>query len=128
MMEIFRREIFTKAIISFCVPPLFWRNTAEAAPGIVEGGEQGHRHVEQTRHRMMNLLVLGRFRLKTCSKSDFSIAETTWSTYYLDIYLCIRVPGITYYEYDARVDFQSQSVLVTVHRIESCHTRYRYIL
>ena len=56
---------------------------ARARLPAAESGETSEvRHVEQTPHRMVDLIssYTGRLRLKTWSKSDFSIAET-WPTY-----------------------------------------------
>ena len=64
---------------------------ARARLPAAESGETSEvRHVEQTPHRMVDLIssYTGRLRLKTWSKSDFSIAET-WSpcyTYLLSTY------------------------------------------
>ena len=60
-------------------------STAEAAPGRVGRGEQGEPRRANRTPNGGPRLELGRLRLKSCSKSDFSIAETT----YLYIYLYI---------------------------------------
>ena len=55
-------------------------STAEAAPGGVGRGQQGEARRAETIRNGVPHLELGRLRLKTRSKSDFSIAET-WPTY-----------------------------------------------
>ena len=54
---------------------------ARARPAPAESGEASKvRHDEQTAHRMVDLIsshLVGRLRLKTRYKSDFSIAQTT---------------------------------------------------
>ena len=55
-------------------------STAEATPSRVGRGEQGAARRANTTPNGGPHLELGRLRLKTLSKSDFSIAETTWST------------------------------------------------
>ena len=61
-------------------------STVEADPGRVGRDEQGEAHRANTTPNGGPHLELGRLRLETCSKSDFSIAETTWPTY-IYIYL-----------------------------------------
>ena len=56
-------------------------STADAAPGRVERDEQGEARRANTTPNGGPHLERGRLRLKTWSKSDFSIAETTWQTY-----------------------------------------------
>ena len=56
-------------------------STAEAAPKRVERDGQGETRRANTTPNGRPHLELGRLRLKTWSKSDFSIAETTWPTY-----------------------------------------------
>ena len=60
------------------------------APGRVGRDEQGEARRANTTLNGGPHLELGRLRLKTWSKSDFSIAETTWTTY-LYIYLFHRM-------------------------------------
>ena len=55
--------------------------TVEAAPNIVGRDEQGEARRANTAPKGGPHLELERFRLKTWSKSDFSIADTTWPTY-----------------------------------------------
>ena len=62
-------------------PPGDDASTAEAAPGRVGRDEQGEARRANTTPNGGPHLELGRLRLKTWSKSDFSIAETTWPTY-----------------------------------------------
>ena len=57
-------------------------STAEAAPGRVGRDGQGEARRANTTPKGGPHLEGGRLRLKTCSKYDFSIAET-WSTYLL---------------------------------------------
>ena len=61
-------------------------STAGVAPGRVGRDEHGDARRANTAPNVGPHLELERLRLKTWSKSDFSIAETTWSTY-LCIYL-----------------------------------------
>ena len=56
-------------------------STAEAAPSRVDRDEQGEARRANTTPSGGPHLELGRLRLKTLSQSDFSIAETAWSTY-----------------------------------------------
>ena len=56
-------------------------STAEAAPKRVERDGQGETRRANTTPNGRPHLELGRLRLKTWSKSDFSIAETTWPTH-----------------------------------------------
>ena len=67
-------------------PPGDDASTAEAAPGRVGRDEQGDARRANTAPNGGAHLERGRLRLKTWSKSDFSIAETTWPTY-LYLYL-----------------------------------------
>ena len=60
-------------------PPGDDASTAEAAPGRVGRDEQGVARRANTSPNGGPHLELGRLRLKTCSKSGFSIAET-WPT------------------------------------------------
>ena len=69
-------------------------STAEAAPGRVGRDEQGEVHRAITTPNSGPHLEVGRLRLKSWSKSDFSTAETTWPTYlyilkYMHIYTLI---------------------------------------
>ena len=67
-------------------------STAEAARGRVEIDEQGEARRANTTPNGGPNLERGRLRLKTWSKSDFSIAETTWPTsLYTYIYVDILV-------------------------------------
>ena len=63
-------------------------STAEAAPGRVERDEKGEaRRANTTPKGGPHLeLRVGRLRLETWSKSDLSIAETTWPTYLVYTY------------------------------------------
>ena len=69
------------------------RETTRARAGSppAESGETSMvRHVEQTPHRTVDLISsyqVERLRLKAWSKSDFSIAETTWPTYLPGIHI-----------------------------------------
>ena len=62
-------------------PPGDDTSTAEAAPGRVGKDEQGEARRANTTPNDGPNLELRRFRLKTWSISDLSIAETTWSTH-----------------------------------------------
>ena len=64
-------------------PPGDDANTVEAAPGRVGRDEQGEARRAITTPNGGPHLELGRLRLKTWSRSDFSIAET-WPT---DVYI-----------------------------------------
>ena len=65
--------------------------TAEAAPGRVGRDEQGEARRANTTPNGGPHLELGRLRLETWSKSDFSNAETTWPTHlYISIHIEIR--------------------------------------
>ena len=55
------------------------RMMAEAAPGSVERDEQGRAHRANTTWSGL-YFKLGRLRLKSWSKSDFSIADAPWPT------------------------------------------------
>ena len=68
-------------------------STPEAAPGRVGRDEQGEANRAKTTPSGRPHLELGRLRLKTWSKSDFSIAHTTWPTYLSYIY----IPGTCFY-------------------------------
>ena len=61
-------------------------STAEAVPGRVGTDEQGEARRANTTPNGEPRLELGRLRLKSWSKSDFSVAETTWSTHYTNVY------------------------------------------
>ena len=63
-------------------------STAEAVPGRVGEGEQGEaRRANSSMNDGLHLeLLIGRLRLKTWLKPDFSIAESTWPIY-LHMYL-----------------------------------------
>ena len=61
--------------------PAAWRRREHGREG-----EQGEARPAMSAPRGGPHLDLGRLRLKTWSKSDFSLAETTWPTY-LYIYL-----------------------------------------
>ena len=62
-----------------------YATTTKAAPGRVVRGEQGEARRANSTPNDGAQLELGRLRLKTWSKSDFWIAETTWPTY---LYIC----------------------------------------
>ena len=62
-------------------PPGDDASTAEAVSGIVGRDEQGEARQANTTPNGEPHLELGRLRLKTWSKSDFSIAETTRPTH-----------------------------------------------
>ena len=64
-------------------------STVEAAPSRVERNEQGEARRANTIPNGGPRFERGRLRLKTWSKPDFSIAETTWPRY-LHIYLCMK--------------------------------------
>ena len=64
-------------------------STVSASTYRVGKGEQGEARPAISAPRGGPHLDLGRLRLKTCSKSDFSIAETTAPTY-LHIYISSR--------------------------------------
>ena len=56
-------------------------STAEAAPGRVGDGEQKEARPANGTSKRGPHLELVRLRLTSWSKSDLSIAETTWPTY-----------------------------------------------
>ena len=56
-------------------------STAEAVPGRVGTDEQGEARRANTTPNGEPRLELGRLRLKSWFKSDFSVAETTWPIY-----------------------------------------------
>ena len=56
-------------------------STAEVRPGRVRRDEHGEARRANTTPNGGPHLELGRLRLKTWSKSNFSIAQTTWPTY-----------------------------------------------
>ena len=60
---------------------------AEAAPGRAGTDEHGEARRANTTPNGGPHLELGHLRLKTCSKSDFSIAETTWPTHLYKNYM-----------------------------------------
>ena len=61
--------------------------TAEAAPGRVGRDERGEARRANSTPNGGPYLMLGRLRVKTWSKSGFSIAERTWPTYlYIVVY------------------------------------------
>ena len=62
-------------------PPGDDASTAEVALGRVGRDEQGEARRGNTTPNGGPQLERGRLRLKTWSKSDFSIAETTWPTH-----------------------------------------------
>ena len=70
-------------------------STAKAAPGRVGRDEQGEACRANTTPNDGSHLEQGRLQLKTWSKSDFSIAETTWPT-------CLYI-----YSYKARRNINS---------------------
>ena len=55
-------------------------STADAAPGRVGRDEQGRAHRANTTWSGRVYFELGRLRLKSWSKSDFSIADVPWPT------------------------------------------------
>ena len=61
-------------------PPGDDASTGEAAPGRIGSDEQGEARRGNTTPNGGPHLDRGRLLLKTWSKSDFSIAETTWPT------------------------------------------------
>ena len=73
-------------------------STAETAPSRVGRDEQGEARRANTTPNGGPHLELGRLRLKTWAKSDFSIAETTWPTY-LYIYQLFNGPTLKIFEY-----------------------------
>ena len=70
-------------------PPGDDASTAEAAPGRVGEGEQGEARRAKSTPNGGPHVELGRLRLKTWSKCDFSIAQTTGQH--------ILYPGTCYY-------------------------------
>ena len=90
-----------------------YASTADVAPGRVERDEQGEARRANTTPNGGPHLELGRLRLKTWSKSNFSIAETTWPTCldYTCIYMDIERQSISI-RYDAkkqsRCDFDNK--------------------
>ena len=66
-------------------------STAEAAPGRVGRNDQCEARRANTTPSHGAHLELGHLRLKTWSKSDFSIAETTWPTYLVYIIIVVVV-------------------------------------
>ena len=60
-------------------------STVQAATCRVGRGEQGEARPATSTPRGRPHLDLGRVRLKTWSKSDFSIAGTTWGTFILHV-------------------------------------------
>ena len=69
-------------------PPGDDASTAVTAPGRVGRDEQGGAIRRNIKPNCGAHLELGRLRLKTCSKFDSSIAQTTWPTYlYLYLYI-----------------------------------------
>ena len=71
-------------------------STAEAAPGRVGRNDQCEARRANTTPSHGAHLELGHLRLKTWSKSDFSIAEKTWPTYLYDpAFTIIRLRNAT---------------------------------
>ena len=64
-------------------------STAEAGPGRVGRGEQAEARRANSTPNGGRHLELGRFRLKTWSKSDFSIAQTTGQHICTCVYYCV---------------------------------------
>ena len=85
-------------------------STAEAAPGRVGRDEQGKAHRANTTPNGGPHLELGGLRLKTWSKSDFSIAET-WPTY---LYI-----HLLHHTLDTRT--RGQQTLMTVGTVSYTH-------
>ena len=67
-------------------PPGRVASTAEVTPGIVGRGEQGEARTINSTPNGGPHLELGRLRLKTWSKSDFSIAQTTSTYLHMSLY------------------------------------------
>ena len=65
---------------------------SEVARGRVDRDEHGEARRANTTPNGGPHLELGHLRLKTCSKSDFSIAETTWPTHLYKNYMYTRLP------------------------------------
>ena len=65
-------------------------STVEAAPGRVGRGEQGETRRANSTPNGGPRLELGRLRLKTWSKSDFSIAQTTRQY----LHMCLSAPSL----------------------------------
>ena len=79
-------------------PPGDDASTAEAANGRVGINEQGIARRANTTTNGGPHFELGRLRLKTWPKSDFSIVETTWPTYlYISLYVSWRLQTSTTY-------------------------------
>ena len=71
-------------------------SAAEVAPGRVGRDEHGEARRANTTPNGGPHLELERLRLKTWSKSDFSIAEKTWPTYLYDpAFTIIRLRNAT---------------------------------
>ena len=78
-------------------PPGDDASTAGAAPGRVGRDEHGEVRQANTILNGASHLELGRLRLKSWSKSDFSIAETAWPTYlYMYLLLCLPSDIVSY--------------------------------
>ena len=77
-------------------PPGDDARTAEAAPGRVGRDEQGEARRPNTTPNSGPRLELWRLRLKTWSKSVFSIDETIWPTYLkIQLQEVLRRGGLT---------------------------------
>ena len=64
-------------------------STAQAAPGRVGRDEQGREHRANTTWKGGAYFELGRLRVKSWSKSDFSIADAPWPTnLYIHLLTC----------------------------------------
>ena len=77
-------------------PPGEDASTAEAAPGRVGRDEQSQARRANTTPNGGPHLELGRSTLKTWSKSDFSITETTWQTYFISIHIPVVVTTVKF--------------------------------